>query len=156
MSILPVLAAICTAATPGGSALEGWLPVAGGELASVWMEPVLYEAPSVSDKFFVHLAVVNETEGFMGVDLRQYWDLIGPVQYVGTDEEELTVIDILSRVPPELTPERTAEILDDYRYGQLRGVAAGGRRDYYMDFNAAGRDAIDRLGTSYLFLALGG
>ncbi|MBN1433903.1 hypothetical protein JW921_04030 [Candidatus Fermentibacterales bacterium] len=152
---VPIFAAVALAGGPDPG-MATWLPVVEGEMASVLMEPVLYEAPSASGCFFVRIAVLNRTEGFLGVDLRDYWQLLRPVQYVGSDEAELTVIDICAPVPPELTPELEASILEDYSFNQLRGIAAGASREYYVDFNAAGRVDIEALPNEWLFLGMSG
>jgi hypothetical protein len=134
---------------------ESWEFVCEGDLGSVWVMSTLYRAESVSDHFFIRVAVLNESDDFIAADMRPYWELVRPVQYVGTEEEDLTVIDIATQIPPDI--ETVQEyLLADFEYGQLKGISPGGARSYYIDFNAGSWEDVEALQNTYLFIGVGG
>ncbi len=129
---------------------------AGDELdVTIWFRNTLYEA-DVSDHFFVQISVENRTDSDIGVDLRDYWGLIRPVQYVQSDEVQLFVIDISTPISPELTGEFTADVLKAWNRGELTVIPAGETLEYYADFNYGTGDDIRALETAYLFLGIAG
>jgi hypothetical protein len=129
--------------------------VCNGEYVTVRVESILYEA-DVSDNFFVQFHIVSTADRDIYVDFRDYWSLIRPVQYVSSAEEELLVIDICTPVAPELTGEFSAEVLGALDRGELTLVPAGESLEFYVDFNAGGREDIDSLTERYLFVGYGG
>jgi hypothetical protein len=119
------------------------------------MDETLYETPSTGN-FLMHFSIVNETDGTIYVDLRDYWQTIRPIQYAGGEMPEMTVIDITSQIPPELTDSLREELTSAADNGSLLTVGSYGQLDYYVDFNAAGRAEIDALGVPWLMVAAGG
>ena len=129
--------------------------VSGSGLVAVRMDQVLYETPA-TDNFLVHFYVENQTADPVWVDLRDYWGIIRPIQYSGSDTPELMGVDILSPVPPELTDSLRDDVLAAADDGSLQAISGYGQLDYYVDFNAAGRDEIEDLDAPWLVLGVGG
>jgi len=130
----------------------------GGEngLCTILVGRVLYEAPDVSPNFFVRFRLVNRSDAELWVDLRDYWALVRPIQYTSSDDEVLTVISIRTPVVPTVTEEYTADAIEALTTGLFTPLPAWSGLDVYVDFNAAGRDAIDALEEQYLFIGYGG
>jgi hypothetical protein len=122
---------------------------------SIYLENVLYETP-LSGNFFVHVEVVSGVEVPLGVDLGSYWDMVGPVQFTDSKEPSLTVVDICTRIPPEMTDSLVSQVVKAMYDGRTTALAPFGSTDYYIDFNAAGRASIDSLSRPWLMLAMGG
>jgi hypothetical protein len=122
---------------------------------TVWFTNVLFEI-DVSDHFFVQIGIENGTESDIGVDFRDYWGLIRPVQYVQSDEDQLFVIDICTPMVPELTGEFSADVLKAWNREELVVIPAGETLDYYADFNYGSSEDIKALDTKYLFLGIAG
>ncbi len=122
---------------------------------TVWFRSTLFEA-DVSDHFFVQINIENGTESDIYIDLRNYWGLIRPVQYVQSDEDQLFVIDISTPIAPELTEEFSIEVSDAADMGDLTVIPAGETLEYYADFNYGSSEDIKALETKYLFLGIAG
>jgi hypothetical protein len=92
----------------------------------------------------------------LGVELDSYLDMVGPVQFTESKEPSLAVIDICTRVPPEMTDSLRSQLVKAMHDGGTTALAPLGSIDYYIDFNAAGRASVDSLCRPWLMLAMGG
>jgi hypothetical protein len=122
---------------------------------SVYIENVLYETP-LSENFFVHVEVVSGVEAPLGVDLGSYRDMVGPVQFTESKQPSLSVVDICTRMPPEMTDSLVSQVVKAMYDGRTTALAPLGSLDYFIDFNAAGRASVDSLSRPWLMLAIGG
>ena len=130
--------------------------VRGSEMdVVVWMQLVLYSSPE-SDHFFVRLSVENRTGSELGVDLRSYSHVVRPIQWVGSDDRSLSVINIRTPEPPVADSGFVASVIRSYAKGDLAVLPADGFLHYFVDFNAGSASDLQGLDTAYLHMALGG
>lgn len=83
----------------------------------------------------MQISIENGTYSDIGVDFRDYWGLFLPVQFVPSEEEQLTVISILTPIPTVLAEELVVDVLRAWGRGELVVIPAGETLDYYIDFN---------------------
>lgn len=132
-----------------------WQVMATNALAVAAVERVLYERAN-DPHFFIRVRITNTTDRPIGVDLRDYRQVIYPNQWGINQESQRGVIDE-RRVPPTPLP---AKLTEDFVAGKLTGIAPGEAVDYYREFNASGRKEIEaqaqKDAVKYLVVSLDG
>jgi hypothetical protein len=117
---------------------------------------VLYESPWREDVFYARFQVRNESGSTIGVDLGGADGGVRPVQYSGQDMPYMTVIDILTPIPPVLTDSLAEAVGAAFASGGLEEIGPGGSLDCYGMFDGSGRRDIEELEGSWLLLAHSG
>jgi len=136
--------------------VRAWELLTEGDMASVWAEEgALFQIPS-SSHFLVHVKVVNESSGPIGLDIGDYWSLIGPFYYAESDQPEMALFDYMSRIPPEMTDSISSELVQRFGAGGLMAIPEGGELSYYMDFNGMDREKLDSVYSPWIVVGMGG
>jgi hypothetical protein len=129
-----------------------WTTIARGALAEVSVERVLYEEPG-EPHFFVRVRVMNLGDHEIAVDLRRYHEVFYPNQWGASRNPHREEIDE-RRMMPEgpLDAAGAQAIREAYRGGGLTSVPPRSALEYYRDFNASGRNAVDEQSRGYPYL----
>lgn len=118
---------------------------------------MLYESPGRADAFYCRFLVRNDSGSPIGVDLGDGdWDSIRPIQYSGQDIPRMTVIDIMTPVPPELTDSLTAALESSFAAGELVTLDPGESLEFFGMFDGSGMQDIEDLECAWLLLAYSG
>jgi hypothetical protein len=132
-------------------------PVVRGELAEVEEADHLYERPG-SPFFFTRIRITNRAAVAIGVDLREYTQVIFPNQWGGLATPTRLVIDETRLVPVALDALRASALRSAFAASPspLVRVEPGASVDYYREFNASGRAEVDAVTEPYVFVSLSG
>lgn len=102
------------------------------------------------------MQVRNASGADIGVDLGEAGTWIRPIQYSGLDTPEMSVIDIISPIPPEASDSLAAATASAWAAGDLVTLEPGDTIEYYGEFDGSGRADVDALDCRWLMLAYGG
>jgi hypothetical protein len=132
-----------------------WTDTITSEKIAVRVEKVLYEFPGHAT-FFIHVRLANLTHDDIGVDLGDKWYAPHPNQWGGSDLDHRTVIDERTLIPRELSSELQEQLRSDFKAGSLTTVSPGRDVDYYINFNASGRNDVQTAAGRYLLISIKG
>ena len=123
---------------------EDWTTIARGRglALTVAVERALY-LRSGSPHFFVRVRLINNGPSGVGVDLRKYHEVFYPNQWGASAVDHREAIDERRMILPPFDAAAAAAVTRDLQAGVLTMVPAGGSFDYYEEFNASGRAAVD-------------
>ena len=134
---------------------EQWQPMTEGTLAAVQVERRLYESTE-SDHFFIHARLTNLSPQPLGVDLRNYWDVIYPNQWGVHQKDYREVINEQHMIHEPLDTQQKEQLIADYHAGKLTMVKPRQAVEYYREFNASGRPDVDKSTGNYFLLSVDG
>jgi len=155
---LLLVCSACVSAPPPPAADpldSAWAEFGRFDLLDVQIERRHYERTG-HPHFFIRVRLLNPTETTVGVDLRDEWRVLYPNQWGGLEQPERMIIDERIAVPKALTPELAAHLRAAFRSGRLATIPAGASIEYFREFNASGRAAVDATNTPYLFVSIKG
>jgi len=138
---------------PGAGAESNWVDVI--DKVAVRIETVLYEKKD-HPNFFIHVEVWNQTPYEIGIDLSDKWMVLYPNQWGGSDLDYRTVINEKAMVPKRLDTQLRARLIEAFKSKQLTVLPPGKRIDYYSNFNASGRKALQAAKGKFILISIKG
>lgn len=148
---------------PANTATEGSALSAGGDFALLsdgpWLRVSVERSAYQSDtssRFFVRVRLDNLSDGELGVDLRDRERTLYPNQWGGLMQPRRLVIDERRAVPIDVTPEIEASLRRDFEARALTFIAAHGRAEYYVDFNASEAAELLAVDEPHLYISMAG
>lgn len=130
--------------------------LAEGGLAVVSVEEGVLYAHPFSDHLFLKVAVANRSSTPIGLQVRDYWSLVGPIYYMWNCESESALLDYMSRTPPAATDSLEREYSAMFDEGLLKTIPAGAEAVYYIDFNGASAEEVLGGCDSWLLFSMSG
>ncbi len=123
---------------------EPLIQVLKGDLAIVEMELKLYRLEG-KDEFFLCFRVFNTSDKVIGVDLRNYWNVIYPNKWgIRQNEHDLDEKRLLFEEP---TAQEKAELIKQFDSGYLVIIQPRETEKYFRDFNGAGFSELEKTKT---------
>lgn len=136
---------------------ESSLLYCNSELCSIQVGSTLYEGPN-PDYFYIKVEIKNTSDNIIGIDLSDKWKIIYPNQWGNLETPQRQIIDESRVAPDELDKNKMDNLFSDYKNNKLEFIDPQETFTYYTEFNANGKDAIDKESEigNFMYLSLDG
>jgi hypothetical protein len=124
-----------------------------GKFVEIYVDKAIYHTIS-NENFLMKFIIKNTSDKAIGVDLSDYWKVIYPNQWGIYQKPYREVIDE-RRIIPDKIINKTA-IIQSFKNNKLDTISAGGRYEYYRDWNGSGEKADLKNKNEYLIISIDG
>ncbi len=132
-----------------------WHPLASGSLVQVLAAPTLYRARETVG-CLVRVKVSNTSSKRIGVDLRDYWNVIYPNQWTVSPEPRRLVVDETELSPRPLNNQERRLLRERYRREALTFIQPHGAGEYLREFNGTCPTSPDLRRGRYVIMSMSG
>lgn len=139
-----------------------WKEVARSSFASAAVERALYRKEGSSD-FFVHVRIENLLKRQIGFVACDRYQIFYPNQWADSELPRRQVISEMRRLQKELSPGQRQKLLAFFNPGAESAgtgrpvrILPGKTYDYFVSFNAGGRERVEAAKLPYLIVVMDG